>query len=304
MESVIAVDNRNGGCGAIFENKLYVWGGETTDKYCPYKDLQLSPSDSDSEATEGSDSDSEEKSGAPALDPNFVIKRDVNLPRLNDPHHPFDVLDLSTRLWSKQPTSGDFPNLGIGSSLNAYPPTHSLYLYSGWKDGEFDSEIYKVVVDEWKWEILEPATSVKPSPRYLTGVVVHGSHMSVFGGVGKEIVPGQDPGAKYEVYINNGVVRYYGWNNEYYEFDFDSRKITHTLSLSDLVDYFMMLYLHLLGEWTAPLGREAHRPDPIGTFAFTKFDPQRAIMFGGSGPKGRLNEVYIFNLDNRVHIIT
>ena len=220
----VTVDKRNGGCGVIFENKLYVWGGNTTDKEYPYKDIQLSDS-------EDSDDEDDDDNGAPAFDPNLVIERAVTLPRPNDTDHPFDVLDLSTRQWTRQTTSGDFPSLGLGSSLNVYLPTRSLYLYSGWKDGEFDSEIYKVAVDEWKWEILEPVTSIKPSPRYLTGVLVHGSHMSVFGGVGKDIVPEQDPGAKYVAYVDNGVVKSYGWNNEYYEFDFDSCKITSTLSL-------------------------------------------------------------------------
>lgn len=65
------------------------------------------------------------------------------------------------------------------------------------------------------------------------------------------------------------------------------------------------MYIHThahIDEWTAPLGEEAHRPDPIGTFAFTRFDEQRAIMFGGSGSKGRVNEVYVFNLHNRVRM--
>ena len=233
----VVVDNRNGGCGAIFENKLYVWGGETTDEH----QLLLS---SDSESSDSDDNDDD--AGAPALDPNRVFKRDVNLPRLNDPDHPFDVLDLNTRQWTRQPTSGDFPSLGNGSSLNVYPPTRSLYLYSGWKDGEFDSEIYQIKIDEWRWEILEPATSVKPSPRYLTGVLVHGSHMSVFGGVGKDIVPGQDPGAKYEVYTVNGVVRNYGWNNEYYEFDFNSCKtVPQSLFPSSLTLISLSLSLSL-----------------------------------------------------------
>ena len=235
----VIVDKRNGGCGVIFENKLYVWGGNTTDKEYPYKDIQLS----DSEGSDGEDGD-DDGGGAPAFDPNLVIERAVTLPRPNDEEHPFDVLNLSTRQWSRQPTRGDFPSLGLGSSLNAYPPTRSLYLYSGWKDGEFDSEVYKVATGEWKWEILEPATSVKPSPRYLTGVVVHGGHMSVFGGVGKDIVPEQDPGARYVAYVNNGVVKDYGWNNEYYEFDFDSCK--HPLSLSPSLALFLLSLIHYL----------------------------------------------------------
>ena len=75
-------------------------------------------------------------------------------------------------------------------------------------------------------------------------------------------------------------------------------------SLSSFSHSLLKLLLsYYIGEWRAPLGKEALRPEPIGTFAFTKFDHQRAIMFGGSGSKGRVNEVYIFHLDDRVDII-
>ena len=81
-----------------------------------------------------------------------------------------------------------------------------------------------------------------------------------------------------------------------------------TLILVSSLSFFLSLSLlkfatSFIGEWRAPLGKEALRPEPIGTFAFTKFDHQRAIMFGGSGSKGRVNEVYIFHLDDRVDII-
>ena len=56
----------------------------------------------------------------------------------------------------------------------------------------------------------------------------------------------------------------------------------------------------LAEEWTAPLDKGANRPGPIGTFAFTKMDQERAVLFGGHGSNGRVNEVYIFHFDNRV----
>ena len=54
------------------------------------------------------------------------------------------------------------------------------------------------------------------------------------------------------------------------------------------------------GEWTASLDKDTPRPDPVSTHTFTKFDHQRAIVFGGYGFKGRVNKVYIFDLDKRV----
>ena len=62
-----------------------------------------------------------------------------------------------------------------------------------------------------------------------------------------------------------------------------------------------MLYANIiLGEWTAPLGPHAFRPTPVGTYAFSKFDKNRALMFGGFGPRGRVNEAFIFEFEDRV----
>ena len=200
----VKIDTRNAGCAVIFNYKLYVWGGHSSEtRYPPAFD-----------GTDSSETESSEDS-----EPVVV---EFNLPRKDDPDHPFDVLDLSTRQWNKQPTSGDVPSNGNGSSLNVYPPTNSLYLIGGWNDGDFDSDVYMISVDVWKWEKLQPATSVKPSPRYTTGVLIHRNHMCMFGGLGLKIVPGQDPGADYNTFFFKGVERNFGWNNEYYEFNLTS----------------------------------------------------------------------------------
>ena len=71
---------------------------------------------------------------------------------------------------------------------------------------------------------VQPATMVKPSQRYLTGVVVHMDRLCMFGGTGPDIVRDQDPGATYRPKEENGVVREFGWNNEYYEFNITTRE--------------------------------------------------------------------------------
>lgn len=55
-------------------------------------------------------------------------------------------------------------------------------------------------------------------------------------------------------------------------------------------------------EWKAALagGRDAERPDPIGGFAFIKMDKDRALMFGGQGSNGRVNEARLFHFEERV----
>ena len=201
----IVPDRRNGGCGALIDNKLYFWGGQTADT------LTLSDDDSD---------DSEEEGGGEMTS----VTVPVNLPR--PPDHPFDVLDIPTRTWTRQPTKGfkegDIPAVGLGSTLTYHPGTRSMYLCAGWNDGNFDSEVYKVAIDEWIWKKLKQATPVKPSPRYLTAVVLHGDRLCMFGGVGPEIVHDQDPGAQYFTYIAHGKTYTFGWNNEYYEFDINT----------------------------------------------------------------------------------
>ncbi len=57
------------------------------------------------------------------------------------------------------------------------------------------------------------------------------------------------------------------------------------------------------GTWKAPLGRDAVRPDPLGGLSFAKFDPHRALLFGGRCARGRMNEVFILDLDLRVSCI-
>ena len=207
----IEPDRRNGGCGALINNRLYFWGGETEDT--------LALSDIDDDEDEEQEDDSEEEEGEEERMKSIRVP--VNLPR--PPDYSFDILDIPTRTWTQQPTKGfkegDVPALGIGSTLTYHPGTHSLYLYAGWNESNFDSEVYKVAIDEWIWTKLKQATSVKPSPRYLTAVVLHGDRLCMFGGVGPEIVHDQDPGAQYFTYIAHGKTYTFGWNNEYYEFD-------------------------------------------------------------------------------------
>ena len=171
---------RNGGCGVICEGKLFVWGGHT---------------------------DIKSKIGGMT----YLPCTESNA---------FDVWDTMTQIWSHQPTCGDVPELGLGSSLTSY--SRCLYLYGGWinygKD-VFSGDIYRISLDAFKWEMIPvpPAstTTIKPSPRYATGVILFDDKLCMFGGVGPNIVEHQDPGAEWVKAVNQDS----GWNNEYYEFD-------------------------------------------------------------------------------------
>ena len=150
------------------------------------------------------------------------------LPRLDD--HPFDVFDLEDLAWSRQNTNGrwndyDVPSVGIGSTLSYHKPTHSLYLFSGWNNRRFSSEVFCVSMHTWKWEkIVQPEGNIAPSPRYLTGVLIHEDKLCNFGGVGPDMGRDQDIGSDYRPYIYDNKVYDFGWNNQYYEFDVISSK--------------------------------------------------------------------------------
>lgn len=182
----------------------------------------LTPSTSDEE-----DDDEEDDEEDP-------IYRVVTLPRHTNERHPFDVFDMMSMTWSIERTHGateDIPDLGIGSTLSYHRDTHSLYLYGGWNNRKFSSDVYCVSMDSWRWEkvtVLEG--EIKPSPRYLTGVLVHGDKLCNFGGVGPDIVKDQDIGSKYHGSIDKGVVYEFGWNNEYYEFDVNKSKYVAVVS--------------------------------------------------------------------------
>ena len=175
-------------------------------------------------------SDDEDEEEEEEEDPIYKV---VTLPRPADERHPFDVFDLMSMTWSIENTHGateeDIPDLGIGSTLSYHRDTHSLYLYGGWNKTNFCSDVYCISMDSWSWEkvaVLEG--EIKPSPRYLTGVLVHEDKLCNFGGVGRSIVEDQDVGSRYHGYIDKGVVYKYGWNNEYYEFDVITSKYFYT----------------------------------------------------------------------------
>lgn len=51
-------------------------------------------------------------------------------------------------------------------------------------------------------------------------------------------------------------------------------------------------------------GTGRYRPPPLGGHLFTKFDKNRALIFGGRTEGGRRDDTYIFDLDNKVMSFT
>lgn len=265
MATSLEVEKRNGGCGVVFEGKLYIWGGETTRRET-LLDL-IGAADGEGEEEEG------------LSDPYDVVVT-LPCPDDNDGEHPlmpFDVFDFQTHLWSRQPTSGEvIPSVGLGSSLVVHLPSRSFVLHGGWNGGSFDSEVYRVSADTWRWVLMEPSTPVKPTPRYLTGVVVHRDRLCVFGGVSPDIKSDpHDPGAEYVEYVDpkSGDGLGFGWNNEYFEFEFSSSesvslqlnyRSSKTVSLLE-VDRPLFVRAHQLALWPAIAQYHHLHRDPISS---------------------------------------
>ena len=101
-----SIYRRNGGCAVQVDGKVYIWGGEGSEKRCfP----TVEDEEDDEEDDEDDDSDEEE-----VLDLWTVTV--LPPPRLKEKGTPFDVYDIHTCTWSRQNTTGDAPLLGLGDT--------------------------------------------------------------------------------------------------------------------------------------------------------------------------------------------
>ena len=58
--------------------------------------------------------------------------------------------------------------------------------------------------------------------------------------------------------------------------------------------------IFFIGEWSAPLEQYAERPEPLSCHCFVRFDPFRAVLFGGGYEDGKRNETRVFDLREKV----
>lgn len=141
---------------------------------------------------------------------------DIELPDEDENDTSIEVLDIDERQWSRYETRGSVPQLGNGSVMAAIGPR--LYLFGGWNDNDFSSDIFIFDTDLLTWEFVK-TTENGPIPKYKAGMVVHNGKLIVFGGVGKPI---DDQTGRNASYVSNKSFNFefgYGWNNELHEFD-------------------------------------------------------------------------------------
>ena len=180
---------KTGYCLAVIDHFMYTWGGHT----------QQLVEDPEVGAYPVEES-------LPNTDDNFI-----------------DVYDIHNKVWHQYATSGDVPDLGNGSTMVAYG--HDLYLFGGWNEGDFSSDLYKFDTNTNTWELIVLADDqVKPSPRYRTEAVLYNHHICIYGGTGS-LIENIQPGARY-VELKQYSHNYgYGWNNEMYLFDIKKREL-------------------------------------------------------------------------------
>ena len=198
---------RNGGCGAIYRGKIYVWGGQTSRRTTSEEEFGADSDDSDGGA------DSEE----------IVVL--VNLPREDDPNSVIDVYDIGDKLWWHCPTHGDVPRMGLGPRMCAFG--HSLYLYGGWNKYNFSSDLYRLDLHTYEWKMVALSNDIKPTPVYLTTMIVYEGLICTFGGVGLKVTAKklEESGADYHQFRDRPQP--WGWNNEYHEFSIKDSTLLH-----------------------------------------------------------------------------
>ena len=236
------VSRRNGGCGVVIGEQLYVWGGEVEAIQPGFEELlKLCPSLPHIIGPEQLPTISEGQDG----------KHYANM----------DVYDLKERTWRQQPTVvdtlDDMPQLGRG--CNMVEIHGDLYAFSGHnakmikkesatkiRYGIFSSEVYHLKMTTYKWKKLEVVENEHiPPPLYLCGTLGYKGKLCVFGGMTREerLCPiGTEP--RKRKHLQNGAsCKPYGpimindkyWTNEYFEFDVLQSKSCKNASVHGIV---------------------------------------------------------------------
>lgn len=133
-----------------------------------------------------------------------------------------DEYDIQDNSWHCHKTTHDIPDYGKGSTMVGYD--NYLFLFGGWNDEDFASDVHRLDLDTFEWKILEVGEGpeiVKPSPRYLTNAIVFKNLMCIFGGTGPIPQGTIQRGAKYIELRQYDYDYGFGWNNEMFFFDLE-----------------------------------------------------------------------------------
>ena len=301
------LQKRNGGCGVILNGKLYVWGGEGDRIKLGFEFLRN--------------------------DPNFRdIKECVSFPepepaKENDDYRycTIDEYDLKEGLWRHRMTRAknkeDFPLFGRG--CNMVEINGNLYVFSGFnpkierqndgtrhRQGVFANTVHCLDTETFEWKKLTPVDNIHvPPPLYLCGTLAYSGKLCVFGGMVRVEWKQPDEGVpRTTEHLQEGAdCQQYGgvpdkfWTNEYFEFDTSGCKLqfTCTCNTHTHTHHYILInnYINIV-EWSAPLVK--NRPSPCGVMAFTRISDHHAVVFGGNYKIARSDDLFIFDLKNKV----
>ena len=184
---------------------MYLWGGQSSRRTTPTEEFGADSDDSDGEAE------------------NEEIVVPVDLPKEKDPDSVIDVFDIADKLWWHYPTHGDVPRMGLGSRMCVVKG--SLYLYGGWNKYNFSSDLYRLDLNTYEWRMVALSNDVKPTPVYLTTLMVYEGVICTFGGVGLAVSAEklEETGAEYHQYST--TPKPWGRNNLYHEFSIKDRRL-------------------------------------------------------------------------------
>ena len=151
----------------------------------------------------------------------------VTLPEEDDEDYPIEEYDITEKCWRRHKTTGkdgdetNIPAFGSGSVMVSMGGL--VYLFGGWNNQEFSSDVFRLDPVGMEWEKLEHRDGRRdgrpPVNKCFSGMVQHDGKLIIFGGIGAAGPTGRGGGAQYITCRDSKIIHDYCWNNELHSFD-------------------------------------------------------------------------------------
>ena len=147
----------------------------------------------------------------------------VPLPEEGDEDYPIEEYNITEKCWRRHKTKGkdgdetNIPAFGFGSVMVSMGGL--VYLFGGWNDQEFSSDVFRLDPVSMEWERLGCRDGHPPVNKCHCGMVQHDGKLIVFVGIGAAGQAGRGDGAQYITCHDTKVTYDYCWNNELHSFD-------------------------------------------------------------------------------------
>ena len=206
-EDRLLLFERRSHCAVLHEGRLYCWGGVI---------VVTERMEDDSSDESDSEDDSPGPPTAGSLPPGIIRTR-RNLPHTEK--NLIDVYDVHDKLWYQYSTKGDVPPPDYGAAMCVHGPDY-LYLYAGYNEFNFSSDLYRLQLSTMVWEKMEPTNSVRPTPVYRSSILPYKDRLVVFGGISLPVSDEKlrEANAQFTVRVRRVMPTEFGHNNEYHEF--------------------------------------------------------------------------------------